>query len=65
MTGTTGTDLKNGPIVRRPKADHFERTVEIKCDNNDADKLLLLASKVYPEAVQYIARAIMAALKSD
>jgi hypothetical protein len=35
--------------------------LEIKCDKNDADKLLLLASKVYPEAVQYIARAIMSA----
>ncbi|HEV8723463.1 MAG TPA: hypothetical protein VGW77_22820 [Candidatus Binatia bacterium] len=57
--------LKNGLIVRRPKADHFERIVEIKCDKNDADKLLLLASKVYPEAFQYTARAIMAALKSD
>ncbi len=51
--------LKNGLIVRRPKGDQFEHIVEINCDKDDADKLLLSASKVYPEAVQYIARAIM------
>jgi hypothetical protein len=50
--------LKNGVIIRRPKGDHFERIVEIRCDTEEADKLLLLASKSYPEAVQYIARAI-------
>jgi hypothetical protein len=57
--------LKNGLIVRRPKGDHFERILEIHCDKHDADKLFLLASKIYPEAVQHIARAVMAALKSD
>jgi hypothetical protein len=53
--------LKNGVIVRRPKGDHFERIVEIHCDKEDADKLSFLASSVYPEAVPYIAKAIMAA----
>ena len=57
--------LKNGLIVHRPQGDHFERILKINCDIDDADKLLLLASKVYPEAVEYIARAIMAALRSD
>ena len=56
--------LKNGLIFRRPKGDHFERILEINCDKDDFDKLLLSASKVYPEAVKYIARAIMAATKS-
>jgi hypothetical protein len=50
--------LKNGLIIRRPKGDHFERIVEIKCDMDDADKLFLLASKVYPEALEDIIKAI-------
>jgi hypothetical protein len=54
--------LKNGVIVQE---DRSERILEIRCDAAEANKLLLFASKVYPEAVQYIARAIMAALKSD
>jgi hypothetical protein len=57
--------LKNGLIVRRPKEDHFERIMEIRCNTEEADTLSVLASKVYPEAVQYIARAVMAALESD
>ena len=40
--------------------------MEIRCDMEEADKLLLLASKVvYPEAVEDIAKAIAAASKSD
>ena len=57
--------LKNGLIIRRPKGDHFERIMEIRCEMEEADKLLALASKVYPEAVEYIVTAINAALKSD
>ena len=58
--------LKNGLIIRRPKENHFERIMEIRCDMEEADKLLLLASKVvYPEAVEDIAKAIAAASKSD
>jgi hypothetical protein len=56
--------LKNGLIIRRPKGDHFERIVEIRCDMDDADKLFLLASKVYPEALEDIIKAI-ARVKSD
>jgi hypothetical protein len=51
-------------IIRRPKGDHFERIVEIACDMDDADKLFLLASKVYPEALEDIIKAI-ARVKSD
>jgi hypothetical protein len=56
--------LKNGLIIRRPKGDHFERIVEIACDMDDADKLFLLASRVYPEALENIIKAIAQA-KSD
>jgi hypothetical protein len=50
--------LKNGLIIRRPKGDHFERIVEIECDMDDADKLFLLASRVYPEVLEDIIKAI-------
>jgi hypothetical protein len=56
--------LKNGVIIRRPKGDHFERIIEIECNMDDADKLFLLASKVYPEALEDIIKAI-ARVKSD
>jgi len=57
--------LNNGVIVRRYKEDHFERLLEIRCDMEDAERLLFLATTVYPEAVADIARAIVAARKSD
>jgi hypothetical protein len=50
--------LKNGLIIRRPKGDNFERIIEIECNMDDADKLFLLASRVYPEALEYIIKAI-------
>ena len=57
--------LNKGVIVRRYKEDHFERLLEIRCDIEDADRLLFLAATVYPEAVACIAKAITAARKSD
>ena len=56
--------LNNGVIVRRHKEDHFERLLEIRCDIEDADRLLCLASTAYPEAVDYIAKAITTARNS-
>jgi hypothetical protein len=56
--------LKNGLIVRRSKGDHFERILEIRCDTEEADKLTLLASKSYPEALEDIIKAI-ARVKAD
>ena len=56
--------LDNGVIVRRPKDDHFERLLAIRCDIVDADRLLYLATAVYPEAVDDIAKAIAAARRS-
>jgi hypothetical protein len=50
--------LKNGVIIRRPKGDDFECILEINCDMDDAEKLFLLASKVYPEALEDIIKAI-------
>ena len=55
------TILENGVIIRISEADHFERLVEIRCDIVDADRLLFLATTVYPEAVDDIAKAIAAA----
>ena len=57
--------LNNGVIVRKYKEDHFERLLEIRCDMEDADRLLFLAATVYPEALVEIAKAIAAARKSD
>ena len=57
--------LKNGVIIRIAKEDYFERLVEIRCDIVDADRLLFLATTVYPEAAEEIAKAITAARKSD
>jgi hypothetical protein len=37
--------LKNGVIILRPKEDHFERIVEIRCSVQEAKGLLDLASK--------------------
>jgi hypothetical protein len=47
---TCGKHFKNGVIVQE---DRSERILEIRCDGAEANKLLLFASKVYPEAVQY------------
>ena len=57
--------LNNGVIIRRYKEDHFERLLQIRCDKEDADRLLCLAATIYPEAVVEIAKAIAAARKSD
>jgi hypothetical protein len=50
--------LKNGIIVRRPKADHFERIAEIHCDVEQAKGLLDLARRVYPDAVPDTEKAL-------
>jgi hypothetical protein len=59
------TILKNGLIFRRQKDGHSERFVKIECTLEDAEKLLLLAIKTYPDVVGVIAKAITTALKSD
>jgi hypothetical protein len=55
--------LKNALLVRLEK--EHDRVAEICCTLEDADKLLVLASDIYPDAVEYIKRAIVGALSSD
>ena len=55
--------LKNGVIVCRPKDDRFERIVEIDCDSGDANRLLALATKIYPDAVADISKGIATSIK--
>ena len=55
------TILENGVVIRISEADPFERLVEIPCDIVDADRLLFLATTVYPEAVDSISKAIATA----
>jgi hypothetical protein len=55
--------LKNTLLVRwEPKQDCV---AEICCSLEDADKLIVLASAIYPDAVEYIKSAIVASLSSD
>ena len=57
--------LKNGLIFRRTKGHQFERFVKIECTLEDANKLLLLATKICPDVVVAIAKGISTSLKSD
>jgi hypothetical protein len=57
--------LKNGFIFRRTKTKDIERFVKIDCTLEDANKLLLLATKVCSDAVVVIARGITTSLRSD
>jgi hypothetical protein len=57
--------LKNGLIFRRRKGNDFERFAKVDCTLEDANKLLLLATKICPEVVVAIARGITTSLKSD
>jgi hypothetical protein len=51
--------LKNGVIFRRSTKDRdSERFVKIDCTLEDANNLLSLANKIYPNAVADISRAI-------
>jgi hypothetical protein len=57
--------LKNGFIFRRTKGKDIERFVKINCTLADANKLLLLATKVCPDAVVVVASGITTSLRSD
>lgn len=50
--------LINGCIDRRPKGNDFERFIEILCDKKQAEALLGLATRLWPEAVPAIKRAL-------
>jgi hypothetical protein len=55
------TILKNGVVVRRENPGN---AVVVLCEMIEAQKLLILASKTYPDAKEHILRAIAAALKA-
>jgi hypothetical protein len=55
--------LKNGLIHRRENGDHYERVIEIRCDLEDANHLLSLATKIYPDAIVDISRGITTSIK--
>jgi hypothetical protein len=50
--------LKNGLIVRQPKDGHYERIIEIPCEVREAQMLLAIARRLYPDAVSAIEKAI-------
>ena len=50
--------LKNGLIVRRPNVGHYERIMEIACEVREAQMLLAIARRLYPDAVSAIEKAI-------
>jgi hypothetical protein len=50
--------LINGCIDRRPKGNQFERFIQILCDKEQAETLLGLATRVCPDAVPAIKRAL-------
>jgi hypothetical protein len=51
-------------VIRRPKADDFERIVQIRCDLERAKSLLDLATQIYPAALPDIEKAIAASRDS-
>jgi hypothetical protein len=55
--------LKSGLIVRRPKAGHFERIVEIECLLEEAKALLDLAKQIYPDIIPDIEKALAAPVR--
>jgi hypothetical protein len=55
--------LKNAILVS-PEIQQ-DRIAEIYCSLEDADKLIVRASDIYPDAVEYIKRAIITAFTSD
>ena len=50
--------LKYGVVLRRPKEDHFERVIEIRCNLAQAKSLLGLASEICRPALPAIEEGI-------
>jgi hypothetical protein len=50
--------LKHGTFTRRPNRDRFQRTIQIRCEMEQAKRLLDLAAKLCPEAASEIEKAI-------
>ena len=55
----TASDILNSAVMlRRPKKDHFERTMRITCDFEAARTLLALARQLHPHIVPIIEKSI-------
>ncbi|HEV8725254.1 MAG TPA: hypothetical protein VGW77_31950 [Candidatus Binatia bacterium] len=50
--------MKHGTFTRRPNRDRFQRTIQIRCEMEQAKRLLDLAAKLCPEAASEIEKAI-------
>lgn len=50
--------LKSGVVIRRPKDDRFERLVEIRCSEDEAQALINLAKSVCRDAIPEIEKSI-------
>jgi hypothetical protein len=50
--------LMNGCIDRRPKENEFERFIQILCEKEQAQALLGLATRLCPDAIPAIKRAL-------
>jgi len=50
--------LMNGCIDRRPKGNEFERFIQILCEKEQAQALLGLATRLCPDAIPAIKRAL-------
>ena len=58
LTSRAYAILKNGLIVRHPEDKYSERIIEISCDANEAQNLLVLAAAVCPDAILPIEKAL-------
>jgi len=58
LTSRAYAILKNGLIVRHPEDKYSERIIEISCDANEAQNLLVLAADVCPDAILPIEKAL-------
>jgi hypothetical protein len=56
--------LKNSIVVRNQETGEERRTIEILCDKEEADQLLDTATRLYPDAVPDISKAIALARES-
>jgi len=57
--------MSKGFLVAVVRSISWRAASSICCSLEDADKLVVLASAIYPDAVEYIKRAIVDSLGSD
>jgi hypothetical protein len=64
ITSREYTILKNGIVTRDQQTGADRRTIEILCDREEADQLLDTATRLYPDAVPEIEKAIASSRQS-